>query len=329
MDQRRKAIYISFVVGVLLFAAKVIAYLLTGSNAIFSDAAESVVNIFATGMAVYSIILSLKPADKNHLYGHGNVEFFAAGLEGTMIVLAALVIFYNSIQRIINGGELQQLGWGTLIIAGAGAINLLLGLYLIRKGKETSSITLVADGKHILTDSFTSVGIVLGLLIVMWTGIEIIDPIIAIIVAINIIVTGYFLIRQSVSGLMLETDDELLEEISKILIGKRESFWIDLHELRFWKSANDVFIDFHLILPYYFTIKESHRTEELIRDAIKEKIPTAQIKIHIDFCTSDLCKYCKFKECNVRKENFSEDVKWNSLKLIGKPAFRGFHDDDN
>ncbi len=329
MDQRRKAIYISFVVGVLLFAAKVIAYLLTDSNAIFSDAAESVVNIFATGMAVYSIILSLKPADKNHLYGHGNIEYFSAGLEGTMIVIAALVIFYNSILRIINGGELQQLGWGTLIIAFAGAVNLLTGLYLIRKGKETDSLTLIADGKHILADSFTSVGIVLGLLIVMWTGLEIIDPIIAIIVAVNILVTGYFLIRQSVSGLMLETDDKLLEEISNILIENRENFWIDIHELRFWKSANSVFIDFHLILPYYFTIKESHRTEEMIRDAIKEQIPSSQIKIHIDFCTNDLCKYCKFEECNVRKSSFSEDVKWDSLKLIGKPPFRGFHDDDN
>ncbi len=329
MDERRKAIYISFVVGVLLFAAKVIAYLLTGSSAIFSDAAESVVNIFATGMAVYSITLSLKPADKSHLYGHGNIEFFSAGLEGTMIVIAALVIFYSSVERIIHGGDLQQLGWGTVIIAFAGIVNLIVGLYLIRKGKETNSIALVADGKHILTDSFTSIGIVLGLLIVIWTGIKIIDPIIAIVVAVNILVTGYFLIRQSVSGLMLETDKDLLEEISNILIGKRESYWIDIHELRFWKSANDVFIDFHLILPYYFTIKESHRTEEIIRDAINEKIPSAQIKIHIDFCTKELCRYCKFNECNVRKDSYSEEVQWDSHKLIGKPPFRGFHDDDN
>ncbi|MFO7444943.1 MAG: cation diffusion facilitator family transporter, partial [Ignavibacteriaceae bacterium] len=195
---KRKAALISLFVGMGMFVAKMGAYLLTGSAAIFSDAAESVVHILATSMALYSIILSSKPADDSHPYGHGNVEYFSAAVEGLLIIAAALFIIYKSVLDIITVPVLKQLDIGVLIVAAAGGVNLFLGLYLLRTGKRTNSLTLIADGKHVLTDSYTSIGVIIGVLLVMITGYVILDPLFAIGVAVNILFTGYKLIRESV-----------------------------------------------------------------------------------------------------------------------------------
>ncbi len=315
---KKSAAYISFAIGVGLFFIKIFAYFLTGSSAIFADALESVVHVLATAMALYSIILSTKPPDESHLYGHGNIEYFSAGVEGFFILLAAVSIIYTSVDKIITGFEIQSLDYGTALIAFAGLTNLLLGLFLVKRGKATDSIALVADGKHVLTDSFTSFGVVFGLILVLITGLKIIDPIVAIIVALNIIFTGYKLIRESIGGLMNETDQKLLTQIVEILIANRKDHWIDIHQLRFWKSAEKVFIDFHLTLPYYFTIRESHEEEEKIEAEIQKSIPTAQVKLHIDYCVASLCKYCKYKECKVRKEDFANEIVWDKKKLIGE-----------
>ena len=196
---RKKAAYISLAVGIGMFITKMTAYFITGSVAIFSDAAESVVHVAATGMALFSIILSSKPADKSHLYGHGNVEYFSAGVEGFLIVLAAGVIIYQAIADIIAGPTLESLNVGVIFISAAGIVNLALGYYLIRTGKKTNSLTLVADGKHVLTDAITSIGVLVGIILVIITDYVLLDPILAIIVALNIVFTGYKLIRESVA----------------------------------------------------------------------------------------------------------------------------------
>jgi len=318
---RKKAGWISFWVGVGMFFAKFTAYLITDSTAIFSDAAESVVHVVATSVALYSIYLSSKPADKTHLYGHGNVEYFSAGLEGILIIVAALAIFYTSIKAIVLGIVPEKLDIGTTIIAAAGIVNLLLGFYLVRTGKKTNSITLVADGKHVLTDSYTSIGVVIGLILVLITGYIILDPVIAIIIAANILFTGFKLIRESVGGLMNETDIELLDELSQKLIGIRKEYWVDIHNLRFWKSGDSLNVDFHLILPYYFSIKKSHDEEEFIETSLKELNPNSSARIHMDFCKDELCKLCDYQKCEFRKETRTIDVKWNSEKLLGKSVY--------
>ncbi len=315
---KKSAAYISFAVGIGLFFIKIFAYFLTGSSAIFADALESVVHVLATAMAVYSIILSTKPPDESHLYGHGNIEYFSAGVEGFFILLAAISIIYTAVDKLIHGFEIQALDYGTALIAFAGFTNLFLGYFLVKRGKDTDSIALVADGKHVLTDSFTSFGVVFGLILVLITGLKIIDPVVAIIVALNIVFTGYKLIRESIGGLMNETDQKLLTRIVEILVENRKDHWIDIHQLRFWKSAEKVFIDFHLTLPYYFTIRESHEEEESIEAEIRESIPTAQVKLHIDYCIESLCKYCKYQECEVRKHDFTDEVIWDKKKLIGE-----------
>ncbi len=317
---RKKAAIISLSIGLGMFAAKMGAFLLTGSAAIFSDAAESVVHVLATSMALYSILLSAKPADDSHLYGHGNVEYFSVGIEGFLIVVAALFIIYTAVLDIIKGPDLKQLDTGVIIISAAGIINLFLGAFLVRTGKKTNSMTLAADGKHVLTDSYTSIGVIVGVILVMITGFQLFDPIFAIAVAVNILFTGYKLVRESIGGLMNETDPVLLDKIVNALIGLKEDYWIDIHWLRFWKSGQSIFIDFHLILPYYYSIRDAHLEEDKIEDALLKIVPSSQIKIHMDYCTSENCKYCSYSNCEVREAAKSVDLNWNRDKLIGEPV---------
>jgi cation diffusion facilitator family transporter len=319
---KKKAAYLSLIVGVLMFLSKSTAYLITGSAAIFSDAAESVVHVLATSMALYSIILSSKPPDDSHLYGHGNIEFFSAGIEGFLILTAAIFIIYTSILDIIHGPDLKQLNVGIIVVSAAGAINLLLGNYLVKMGKKTHSLTLVADGKHVLTDSYTSIGVIVGVLLVMITGFQLFDPIFAIAVALNILFTGYKLIRESIGGLMNETDPGLLNKLVYELTKIRKNYWIDLHELRFWRSGDMIFLDFHLILPYYFTIEKSHKEEKEIEEKMAVQFPNMQIKIHFDYCITELCKYCGYADCTVRKEAKTIPFELNSEKMTGYPIYR-------
>ena len=318
---KKRAAIISLSIGIGMFIFKMGAYFITGSSAIFSDAAESVVHVMATGMALFSIILSSKPADESHPYGHGNVEYFSAGIEGLLIVIAAIFIIYESTLSIINGPELKQLGIGAIIITIASTVNLLLGNYLIRTGKKTNSLTLVADGKHVLTDSITSFGVIAAVVLVIITNILLLDPIIAIIVALNILFTGYKLIRESIGGLMNEANPITFKKLSNSLVNMKMDYWIDIHELRFWQSGDKVFIDFHLILPYYFNIKQTHEEENLIESELQKVFSKTDLKIHFDFCVPELCKYCSYSKCDVRKEVKSISFELNSKKMTGKPIY--------
>jgi cation diffusion facilitator family transporter len=280
------------------------------------------VHIAATSMALYSIVLSAKPADESHPYGHGNVEYFSAGAEGFLIVLAAGVIIYEAVNDLIAGPELQSLSIGVLFIGAAGLVNMALGYYLVRAGKRTDSLTLRADGKHVLTDAATSIGVIVGIGLVILTDYTFFDPIVAILVAINIVFTGYRLVRESIGGLMMETDPILLQKLSDLLVSIKEEYWIDLHELRYWKSGDMTFIDFHLILPYYFTIEQSHKEEKRIEAELEKEFPNSQIKIHFDFCNFDLCKFCNYQKCDVRKEEKNINFDWNLDKLAGNAVYK-------
>ena len=215
------AMRLSLIVGILMLFIKGFAYFLTGSTAILSDAAESIVHILAVSFAVYSLGLSLKPADERHMYGHDRISFFSAGFEGAMIIIAALYIIFTAVRKLIVGVEIEQLGIGTIFTAFATFVNALLGFFIIQRGKKHHSLVLIANGKHVLTDSWTSFGVIIGLGLILFTGWLPFDPICAIIVATNILWTGTKLIRQSVGGLMDEIDIDVDAAIRKIL--ERES----------------------------------------------------------------------------------------------------------
>jgi cation diffusion facilitator family transporter len=321
---RLKAGIISLLVGISMLLMKFTAYYLTNSAAIFSDALESIVHIAATSMALFSIYYSSQPPDKEHPYGHGNIEYFSAGVEGLLILIAAIGIIYYAVMDIIYPPGIKQLDIGMGIVAFAGLINLFLGLYLIRTGKTTNSVTLVADGKHVLTDSYTSLGVLIGVMIVFFTDIELIDPLFAIFVGMNIIYTGYALIREAFGGLMHEADRKTVEMISEELVSIKKNDWIDIHELRCRKSGSFVSIDFHLILPYYQTIREAHDEETRIKARIKEKYHESDVMIHFDYCQKKLCRFCTLENCHKREENFSSPITWDTTKTTGRPVYEIF-----
>jgi cation diffusion facilitator family transporter len=320
---RKRAALISFGIGILMFAMKSGAFLVTGSAAILSDAMESIVHVIATGFALYSIILVGRPANRRHPYGYGKVEYISAGTEGALILLAAIAICYEAVKDIITGSELKELDVGVWVIAAAGAINLVLGFYLIRTGKKTRSLTLVADGKHVLTDSYTSIGVLIGLILVMITGVTIIDPLFAIAVALNILVTGYSLIRESIRGLMNAADPETLERTVEAVNGVRSDEMIDMHRLRAWRAGEQRFIDFHLTLPYYMELRGAHDRQEIVYEAIAGEFEgQAEVFVHLDGCNYDCCVFCAKKDCPVRQHEQSHENLFTVTSAQLQPAYQ-------
>ena len=322
---KKKAALISLLIGFLMFFGKIGAYFLTGSAAVLSDALESVVHIIATSFAFYSLHLSTKPADKEHPYGHGKIEFFSAGFEGALIIVAAFTIIAYALRDIVFPREISSLDIGAGIITAASVTNLLLGLYLIRTGRKTKSIILIADGKHVMTDSITSFGAVAALVLVLLTGIKLFDPIVAIILAVNILWTGKNLVRESIGGLMNETDDKIINSIAEGLEEKRKNYpdWIDVHRLRYWKSGDKYMVDFHLIVPYYKSVSESHQTVDMVEREIINALKTKEVEslIHLDPCNPRCCYICSMPECPVRKEPTSKYIKWEGKTITELPAY--------
>ncbi len=277
------AMKISLVVGVLMLVMKVYAYLVTGSAAILSDAAESVVHILAISFASYSLWLAMKPADDTHLYGHDRISFFSAGFEGAMIILAAIYIIVESTLKWIHGLEVDNINQGIVFTILATTINAVLGWYLLRRGRKNHSIILIANGKHVLTDSWTSLGVIFGLLLTKWTGWLPFDPIVAIIVAFNILWTGGNLMRQSIGGLMDEADPEVHAKLLSILEDQSRKHKIDFHHLRHRNAGNKLHIEFHLLFPDKESIANVHVQATLIEQEIKKAFPMqTEILSHLE-----------------------------------------------
>jgi cation diffusion facilitator family transporter len=270
----RAAIRLSFLAGIAMLAGKWIAYGLTGSSAILSDAAESVVHILGVGMAAYSVWLSHRPADEGHPYGHDKVTYFSAGAEGFLILLAAGYIMYEAVGMLLGEPRLRNLDAGVGIIALASVVNLALGLYLVRTGRKTGSLILVANGQHVLTDSWTSFGVFAGLGLAMLTGWYILDPIVALIVATNIVWTGIKLVRQSVAGLMDASDPQLDAAVRRTLDAETAARSLRYHEMRARRSGSTVWVEFHLLFPPATTLETAHHHATEIEQALTRALPS-------------------------------------------------------
>ncbi len=309
--EKKQAAYLSLAIGFIMFFLKIFAFIVTGSSAILSDAIESIVHIFATSVAFISLLISLRPPDESHPYGHGKIEYFSAGFEGGLIIIAAASIIFFAVEDLIFGVELQKLDVGAVLIFAASMINLGLGLFLIKIGKRTNSLILEADGKHILTDSITSIAVLVSIIIVMITGFKILDPIIAIVVALNIVVTGYKLVRQSFRGLMQERDEELIEKIIPALNKIRQDDFIEIHKLRAWSAGNYHYVDFHLIIPSFYSIEKSHSIQTYLTESLRQNLnANLQTMIHFDPCKPSYCTYCSKKDCEIRKAAFNSHIEW-------------------
>ena len=295
---------------------KFYVYQLTGSSAILSDALESIINVVASAFALGSILLAAKPPDESHPYGHGKIEYFSAGFEGSLIVFAALGIFKAGFSHLLNPRPLPNLQEGLFILMGASMINLVLGLGLVRVGKRTNSLILIADGKHVLTDVYTSGGVLIGLFLVHLTGWYWLDGTIACLVGLNILITGASLVRQSFARLMDASEPELLNALSQLFTEHRKDIWIDIHQLRALRSGNFVHVDLHLILPRNLTLEESHREAKELEKIIENYLNgQAGVLIHMDPCVDQDCPLCSRHLCELRKKESQCQMLWNTDTL--------------
>lgn len=277
----RKFVYLSIAAAVLTISVKFIAYLLTGSVGLLSDALESCVNLIAAVIALLMLNLAEKPADANHTYGHTKAEYFSSAIEGGLIVLAAFSIIWSAIPRLFDPQPLENIGFGILIALGASGINLIVSLILIRNGKRYNSITIEADGKHLMTDVITSGGVLAGVGLVKVTGWLILDPIVATIVAMNIIWTGYRLMKQSALGLL---DTAIPANESERIIKYLDNITEDnvhYHSLMTRQAGQRKFVSFHLLVPPAWNIKQGHDLVEVIENDIRNLFPG----IPVTFCT--------------------------------------------
>ncbi|MEO6436652.1 MAG: cation diffusion facilitator family transporter [Tepidisphaeraceae bacterium] len=288
----------SVVVSVLLLIVKFAAYHLTGSAAIFSDALESIVNVVASCVAAWSLFLAHQPADAQHPYGHGKVEFLSAGFEGGMILVAACVIAWRAIEEMIEGPGVHELRIGLLLIFLAGAVNGAVGLMLLRSGRQRRSPTLVADGQHLLTDAITSAAVLLALLVMWvmprWTWV---DPIAAVLVAIYIAVTGLRLLSQSAAGLMDEQDaddEKLLRQILDAHVADSAATprICSYHKLRHRHSGRYHWVDFHVVVPATWDVKRGHEVASAIEYEIEQALGEGNATAHVEPCIQPRCASC-------------------------------------
>ena len=298
-------------VGFILLIAKFLAYFLTYSNAILTDALESIVNVLAGTFALYSLYLASQPNDANHPYGHGKIEYISASIEGVLIAVAGLIMIVKSSYNLFYPTSIEKLDIGILLTTIAGGVNYVLGAWIEKRGHATHSITLVADGKHLKSDAYSTVGMIIGLAIIYFTGYAFLDNLIAIAFGILICVTGGHILRKSIAGIMDEADYEIIKKFIKTLNDSREGNWIDFHRVRVLKFGSRFHVDCHVTMPYYLTVQEAHdemdKIENLLEQHFDNQIETS---IHTDPCKFDFCTVCTKANCHVRQSPLLQKVEW-------------------
>lgn len=302
-NPRIRAAAISLAIGVALLAAKFVAWLMTDSQAVLSDAMESIVNVVAAFAMLFAVRFSTRPADEDHPYGHGKIEFVTSGSEGGAIAFAALLIITQSVMALLSGHTPRNLDVGMAIVAGAGFANCGLGMYLIRVGRRESSAALVADGHHVISDFWTSAGAVVGLLLVKFTGLVWIDPVVAMLVALQLLVTGWKLLRSAARGLLDELDPEVVGELAAALEKARAPGVIEVHDLRAINVGGRRHVDLHVVVPEFWPVERAHREmDEYERRTQALHAQPAELQFHIDPCERAYCARCEYADCPVRRE---------------------------
>lgn len=303
--------------GIILMAIKVSAYFITRSTAVLTDALESVINIISGSFALFSLYYASKPKDKDHPYGHGKIELLSAGFEGGLIFITGIYIIIKSCYGLFMPVAIKNVDIAIVLSVFAGAGNYIMGKYLVDVGKKHQSIVLIADGKHLMTDTITSVSLVAGLLVIHLTQILWIDSVIAIIFGIHILSTGYLLLKQSITGLLDEADYEKLNMLIDVLQENRKSKWIDIHNLRVLKYGNTLHIDAHITMPWYENLEDTHKEVNNVEQLIKEKLQQeVELFVHTDPCVPDSCSICYIENCKHRKFPFERKIEWTLENLL-------------
>jgi cation diffusion facilitator family transporter len=315
--RKQRLILLSFVASIVLTMIKFYAYYITDSNAILSDALESIINVIASGFAFYSIYLSAQPKDKNHPYGHGKIEFFSAGFEGALIVIASLFIIIEAVKRIMDPSPIQNLAEGSIFIVITIIINMAIGYKLIEEGRRSNSLALTADGRHLMSDSISSIMLIVSVVLIMLTGQVWIDSVASLFFGLFLAYSGFQLVSKSVAGLMDATDEPVLEKVVQSLRDNRKTHWIDVHNLRVQQYGSDLHIDCHLTLPYYWELQKAHEAIHEFENVLKENhTGETEIFVHADPCLPQCCYFCKIAACPVRQHDFVQDIDWQAIDLV-------------
>lgn len=306
------------IMGAVLMVLKFGAWWVTHSNAILSDALESIVNVVAGAFALYSLVLAAKPRDREHPYGHGKVEFISAGIEGGLVTIAGLVIVVRAIQAWAQGHQVHDLPLGVALTALAGGINLAMGLTLKRRGERSHSLTLVASGTHLLSDAWSTLAMLAGLVLILLTGMQWLDSLFAAGFGIFILVQGVLVVRRAVAGIMDETDMAVAAEVIAILETNRRPSWVDLHNFRVIAYGRTLHIDCHVTLPWYYDLEQAHSEiaamEQLVNERHERQV---ELFIHMDPCIPSSCTVCQLNACPQRRHPFQRRIPWEPATVLG------------
>jgi cation diffusion facilitator family transporter len=311
-------------VAVALFAIKTTAWYITGSIAIFTDAMESIVNMIGGFVGLYSLYLSAIPRDKTHPYGHGKVEFVSAGFEGALIAIAGALIIYKSILALISPTPLAKLDYGIYLVLFSAIVNYGVGYMAIRQGRKTRSLALIASGKHLQSDTYTTLGIIVGLVILEITGKAWLDAVTAMAFAGLIIYQGIKIVRHALAGIMDEADMKLITEVVEHINRNRRAQWVDLHNFRIVKYGAVYHIDCHLTVPWYITVKEAHVEASQLEGLIIEKFGrNIEMSVHVEDCHLSACSICEVKDCIHRIASLNQRVEWTSENVANAKRHTG------
>lgn len=294
-----------------MYVLKIAAWVATDSVAILSDAMEYTINVIAGFVGLYSLYISAKPKDFDHPYGHGRVEFISAAVEGTLMIVSAGIIIYEAINNLIHPEPINKLDYGLILVSITALVNFVVGAYSVRVGQKNNSLPLIAAGKHMQTDTYTTVGVVIGLGLIIVFKLYWLDSVVALLVTIFLFYSGYKIIRTSIAGIMDEADTELLYEVILVLNENRRENWIDLHNLRIIKYGSILHLDCHLTIPWYFNIHQGHDEVKALEDLVRERFgESVELFVHTDGCLDFSCRICTKTDCVHRVQPFVRKVEW-------------------
>jgi cation diffusion facilitator family transporter len=318
-DIKFKAQRLIAVFSLLIFAGKLLAYFLTNSVGILTDALESTVNVVTGFISLYSIYIALKPKDENHPFGHGKAEFLSASMEGLLIMFAGFFILYEAIRRLFEPADVTQLDVGIYIIAIAGLLNYIVGWNSVRIGKNNNSMALISGGKHLISDTYSSIGLVIGLVLLYYTNLAWLDSVIALVFGTIIIITGYKILKETTSHLMDEADFKLIEDFGQTIEKNRNDVWIDIHNFRLVKYGDSYHINCDLVLPWNMLLTDAHNEGEKFKSLLSKQYSEEIIlNLHLDECHFSYCKHCKNSNCNERKEEFVKLINFDINNFINE-----------
>ncbi|QES87661.1 cation diffusion facilitator family transporter [Rhizosphaericola mali] len=308
---------------VVLFLLKILAWYVTHSVAILADALESIVNVVAGFIGLYSLYVAAKPKDVDHPYGHGKAEFVSAAMEGLMILAAGCLIIYHAIIHFGEQNAVESLDKGLILVLATALLNYFLGYRWVKQGEKNHSLAITASGNHLKIDAYSTFAVIIGLIFILIFHLYWLDKVIALVMGCFILVNGYSILRKSIAGIMDEADLNLINELVAVLSSNRQPDWIDIHNLKVVKYGSKLHIDCHFTVPYYLTVQEAHdeitRLQKLVAAHFSESI---EFNIHTDPCRDCSCAICTKTECPVRKHPFVRQLEWNLKAMVDSKQHR-------